>query len=109
MTSHPTTSSPLLYGLQIGEQFKTLRSYQFESKDYQVTPTSPWNYALQVSEDTIDTDLQVVINGIKKGVPPFSKEGAPVMIKAKVGVCSNAVVLYVCIHYVYLCVECTPH
>ena len=60
-----------------------------------MTPTSPWNYALQVSEDTIDTDLQVVVSGIKKGVPPFSKEGAPVMIKAKVVMCSCAIVLHV--------------
>ncbi|WP_156416076.1 hypothetical protein [Nitrosopumilus sp. Nsub] len=76
---------PLLYGLHIQEDFKTLRSYAFNSKDYQVTPGSPWNYAIKLSEDDVDKDLVVVETGIKKGVSPFSTNGAPVMIKAKVG------------------------
>lgn len=70
--------------MQIDEQFKTLKSYAFNSKDYQVTPGSPWNYALQLNEETINSDLEVVVSGLKKGIPPFSKEGAPVRIKAKV-------------------------
>ena len=76
--------SPLLYGLHIQEDFKTLRSYAFSSKDYQVTPGSPWNYAIKLSEDAIDKDLVAVEKGIKKGVSPFSTDGAPVVIKAKV-------------------------
>ena len=38
---------PLLYGLSIKENSKFCKSYQFDSKDYQVTPGSLWNYAIR--------------------------------------------------------------
>ena len=72
--------SPLLYSLHIQEDFKTLRKYAFNSKDYAVTPGSPWNYAIKLNNE----DFVVVENGITKGVPPFSNDGAPVLIRAKV-------------------------
>ena len=67
------------------EQFKVLHSYMFDSKDYQVTPGSPWNYALYLPNDQeADQELEVVVRGIQKGLRPFSYEGTPVMINAKV-------------------------
>ena len=78
-------SSPLLYGLDIVENFTALREYAFQSKDYQVTPASPWNYAVKIQDDSaVDKDLSFVHTGLMKGVPPFSKKGAPVKIVAQV-------------------------
>ena len=75
----------LLYGLEIKEDFKVLNSYAFESKDYQITPGSSWNYALKLTDDTSpESDLQFVSTGMEIGVPPFSLKGAPTGIMAKV-------------------------
>ena len=85
MTTIPTIYSPLLFGLAIKEKFDVLASYKFQSKDYQITPESPWNYALRLSNDSQpDNDLNVIINGLEIGVPPFSQRGAPVIISAQV-------------------------
>ena len=80
------SARPLLYGLHMDEAFKTLNSYAFESKDYQVTATTPWNYALYLpSDQEANATLSVVVRGMQKGLHPFSFEGTPVMINAKVG------------------------
>ena len=79
------TYRPLLYGLQIEEDFKVLRSYAFESKDYQVTPGTPWNYALVLHDDHEPTeDLKFVSEGLNSTYP-FSPDGAPSYIEAMVG------------------------
>ena len=75
---------PLLYGLSIKENFTTLRSYEFESKDYQITPGSPWNYAIHLSSDPTKSDMEVSVDGLNPSYPPFSQQGAPVKIQAKV-------------------------
>ena len=72
---------PLLYGLSIKENFKVLHSYQFESKDYQITPGSLWNYAIRPYPEN---DMEVIIDGLKPSLPPFSQQGAPIKIQAKV-------------------------
>lgn len=77
--------SPLLFGLEIAEDFQVLNSYKFQSKDYQIIPKSVWNYALRLKNDLKpDEDLTVVSSGLEIGVPPFSLKGAPIMIMAKV-------------------------
>lgn len=76
---------PLLYSLEIAEDFKVLHSYAFESRDYQVTPGSPWNYALKLQNDSQpDKDLTFANKGLELGVHPFSLKGAPGMIVAQV-------------------------
>lgn len=71
----------------MNENSKVLNSYAFDSKDYQVTTNSSWNYALYLpSDETADQDLAVVLRGMQTGHPPFSYEGTPVMINAKVSV-----------------------
>ena len=75
---------PLLYGLSIKEQFSVLRSYNFSSKDYQITPGSPWNYAIHLSTNPENSDMVVNVDGFKPPNPPFSQQGAPVSIQAKV-------------------------
>lgn len=42
----------ILYGLEIGQNQSVLASYAFESKDYQVLPTTAWNYALYLVDPT---------------------------------------------------------
>lgn len=77
--------SPLLFGLAMEEQFKVLESYKFQSKDYQITSSSTWNYALRLSNDSQPNhDLTVISSGLEIGVPPFSQRGAPVIIEAQV-------------------------
>lgn len=67
------------------ETFKVLHTYKFESKDYQVTSASPWNYALFLpSDQETNQTLSVVVRGMQQGHHPFSFEGTPVMINAKV-------------------------
>ncbi len=67
------------------EAFKILNSYKFDSKDFQVTANTPWNYALYLpSDQEANTTLSVVVRGMQKGLHPFSYEGTPVMINAKV-------------------------
>ena len=61
-----------------------LNSYQFDSKDYQITPGTPWNYAIQLRANATDKDLIFQNPGFKKGTPPFSNEGSPVQINAMV-------------------------
>ena len=76
---------PLLYGLRIEEDFKVLHNYSFESKDYQVTPGSPWNYALMLhNDDQPENDLKFVSKGLNSTYP-FSPDGAPSYIEATVG------------------------
>lgn len=77
--------SPLLFGLEIKEDFEVLNSYKFQSKDYQITPKSTWNYALRLQDDhQPQQDLRVVYSGLEIGVSPFSLKGAPIMIIAEV-------------------------
>ena len=75
-----------MYGLQIDEEFKILHNYSFDSKDYQVTPGSPWNYMLVLRNDSKpEDDLKLVSTGLKPGTKyPFSSEGAPIYITAMV-------------------------
>jgi hypothetical protein len=74
----------LLFGLAMKEKFKVLESYQFQSKDYQVTADTAWNYALRLSNDSQpESDFKVVSNGLEIGVPPFSLRGAPISISAQ--------------------------
>lgn len=78
----PLSLSPLLYGLLIEELFQILHNYTYESRDYQVTSGSPWNYALYLPND--EDYFVVTKQGLQKDLPPFSGTGAPILISAKV-------------------------
>jgi len=71
---------PLVYALKIGEEWKRVhqdKPYREEPHaDWEVVPTTPWNYALAVSEATLEKDL--VFSERPLGERPFSPEGAPV-------------------------------
>ena len=62
-----------------------LESYAFQSKDYMVLPGTPWNYALLLTDDVkFGNELQYVGTGLQPNVPPFSQNGVPGRILAKV-------------------------
>ena len=68
------------------EKFEVLANYKFQSRDYQITADTPWNFALKLTNDSQpDQDLRVTSAGLEIGVPPFSLRGAPISISAQVG------------------------
>jgi hypothetical protein len=60
---------PLVYALPIGEDWRILRG-QPPRADYEVHPTTPWNYAIDPAS------VQFTTNPV--GERPFSPDGAPV-------------------------------
>jgi hypothetical protein len=60
---------PLVYALKIGEDWRVLRDRPPRA-DYEVHPTTPWNYAIQPESIQFETG--------PVGKMPFSPDGAPV-------------------------------
>jgi len=71
---------PLVYSLKIGEGWKYLRGEKPHA-DWEVHPTTPWNYALSISEGNPSESFTFEQSAV--GLNPFSPEGAPVCLKAK--------------------------
>jgi hypothetical protein len=71
---------PLVFSLKIGERWQQVNTdhldRQLPHADWEVYPTTPWNYALEVSEKNL-TEAVRFEEG-KVGERPFSPEGAPV-------------------------------
>jgi DUF1680 family protein len=71
---------PLLFALKVGEEWKRVNADQphreLPHADWEVYPTTPWNYALDVGENTLGDDI--VFHEHVVGELPFSPEGAPV-------------------------------
>ena len=74
---------PLVYALAIGERWKRIHEDQplkeLPHADWEVHPTTPWNYALDVE----DPERDMVFEDRPVGPVPFSPEGAPVSCKAR--------------------------
>jgi len=71
---------PLLYSLDIGEKWRKIAD-KGQTADWEVTPTTPWNYALSISATNPQNSFSVEIG--KMGAQPFSPEGAPVSLRAR--------------------------
>jgi DUF1680 family protein len=71
---------PLVYSLKIGEAWKKLRD-KTPAADWEVYPTTPWNYGLLLNPEQPETSIQVREKAV--GDYPFSSEGAPVELIAK--------------------------
>jgi len=65
---------PLVYSLKIGEDWRKLRD-KAPAADWEVRPTTPWNYALDVPS------LRFTEKAV--GQWPFTPDGAPVVAAAK--------------------------
>jgi len=74
---------PLYFSLKIGEQFNKLKSYHetLPVCDWEITPTTPWNYGLQVDPNNVGKSVAVERRPI--GKEPFAHDTAPVVLKAK--------------------------
>jgi hypothetical protein len=75
---------PLLYGLKIGEEWKRVnadKSYrELPHGDWEVYPTTPWNYALDLNEENLD---MLNFEEHPVGDFPFSPDSAPVSVKVR--------------------------
>ncbi len=75
---------PLVYALKIGENWRKIREYKsyrgFPVADWEVYPTTPWNYALDLGEKDLGR-LRFIEHPI--GERPFSPEEAPISVKVK--------------------------
>jgi len=75
---------PLLFALKIGEEWKRVNAdkphRELPHADWEVYPTTPWNYALDLTQENLDT-LKFEEHPV--GDVPFSPEGAPVSVKVK--------------------------
>ncbi|HEY3413420.1 MAG TPA: beta-L-arabinofuranosidase domain-containing protein [Armatimonadota bacterium] len=66
---------PLVFALQMGEEFRKLKGEEPHA-DWEVFPTTPWNYALDVKAG-FTTETRPL------GPVPFAPESAPVVLHAK--------------------------
>ncbi len=67
---------PLVFSLKIGEDWRKLRD-KAPAADWEVYPTTPWNYGLIASAAGIKVEEKAM------GQFPFSPDGAPVVLKAR--------------------------
>ncbi len=71
---------PLVYSLRIGEDWRKLRD-KAPAADWEVRPTTPWNYALAIDMANPEASVNVVEKPV--GEMPFSPPGAPVELRVK--------------------------
>jgi hypothetical protein len=71
---------PLVFSFPIGESWVKLRDRGMTA-DWQVFPTTPWNYALAVDETAPDKAIAVTESEL--GQAPFSRAHAPVRLSVK--------------------------
>jgi hypothetical protein len=69
---------PLVYSLQIGEQWEKVKEHP-RAPDWGVKATTSWNYALELDEKA----PQVKVEERPVGEYPFSSDGAPVLLRVK--------------------------
>ena len=69
---------PLVYSLKIGESWHKIKQTG-PAPDWEVYPTTPWNYALVIDQD----DRSFEVTELPVGHQPFSQEGTPVEIRVK--------------------------
>lgn len=71
---------PLVYALRVGEEWRKLRGEEPHA-DWEVLPTTPWNYGLELDPDQPGESIQVEQGAV--GECPFSPEGAPVRLRVR--------------------------
>jgi hypothetical protein len=76
---------PLVYSLKIGESWTRVNAdkphRELPHGDFEVRPTTPWNYGLLLDEKNLDTSVK--FEELPVGEKPFSPEGAGVTAKVK--------------------------
>lgn len=77
---------PLLYSLPIGLNFTLLNhyyGYRNQSNDYQILPSTAWNYALEVNPANPEDYLKFVQGKYQPGSAPFNHTNYPQYIMAQ--------------------------
>ncbi len=76
---------PLVYALPIKSQWKQINKdmegHEFPHCDYEIFPTSDWNYKLLIDPKHIEAGVRFEYK--KLGQMPFSEEGAPLVAKVR--------------------------
>jgi hypothetical protein len=71
---------PIVFSYGIGEDWVKLRDRGMTA-DWQVFPTTPWNYALVLDSDSPTTGIAVTES--KSSRNPFTREGSPIRLSVK--------------------------
>ncbi len=71
---------PLVFGLRIGERFEQVGG-EAPHADYEVYPTTPWNYGLKV--DLHAPEGSFSLHEAEIGPLPFAPDSAPVVLRAQ--------------------------
>jgi hypothetical protein len=71
---------PLVFSLKIGEDWRKVKG-QEPHADWEVHPTTPWNYALVVDPKNPAASISVEERPV--GPMPLSPDGAPVVLSVK--------------------------
>lgn len=67
---------PLVYALRIGEEWRQVGG-ELPHADWEVHPTTPWNYALDVQGERLEEQIRLTTEPV--GDHPFSPQGAPLV------------------------------
>lgn len=84
--SYAIMRGPLLYSLPIGLNFTLLNhyyGYRNQSNDYQILPSTAWNYALEVNPANPEDYLKFVQGKYQPGSAPFNHTNYPQYIMAQ--------------------------
>lgn len=71
---------PLVYALRIGEEWKKLKETNY-CTDWEVNPTTPWNYALQIDMDCPDKSFMLEKKDV--ALQPFDSMNPPIILRGK--------------------------
>ena len=77
---------PLIYALPIGEDWRRAHPDRpvpepWPSDDWEIHPTTPWNYALDLDPQALSETVQVAERPL--GELPFSPDGAPISLSVQ--------------------------
>lgn len=74
---------PLVYALKIGEEWQRINAdkpfRELPHADWEVYPTTPWNYALVIDRNDIETSFEFHKRPLSEF--PFSPDGTPIEVK----------------------------
>lgn len=75
---------PLVYSLQMDENWKQINQHTFDGKDfseYEVLPKNAWNYGLIIDDKNPDKSFEVVKSAMPEN--PFEHDKTPIHLKIK--------------------------
>lgn len=72
---------PLVYALKIGEEWREVKTAEFEDTFYEVTATTPWNYGISTKYVKADS-MKVNVNATVSDYP-WNLQNAPITMTVK--------------------------